>query len=122
MSDEITVSMDLDLTNGDLERSVEVSSLQFDQAATGCIWQVVNAAAADEAIVTTELTSLGWCFMRNLDSTNYVEWGPDSGGSLVVCGRLEAGEIALFRLSPAITLRTQANTAAVELDILILED
>ena len=122
MANEITISAEIDLDNGDLERNASVSALQFTQAAKGCIWICVNAAASDEAIVTTELTSLGWCYMRNLDATNYVEWGPDNGGSIVPCGRLEAGEVAMFRLSPAITLRTEANTAAVELDIMILED
>ena len=123
MANEITVTMELDLVNGDLERNASVSALQFDQTTGAALWNTVNVGfAADEAIVTTELTALGWCFMRNLDSTNYVEWGPDNGGSLVPCGRIEAGEVAMFRLSPAITFRAQANTAAVELDILILDN
>lgn len=122
MADEITITAEIDLDNGDLERTASVSALQFNQAAKGALWTCVNAAAADEAIVTTEIGTLGWCFMRNLDSSNFVSWGPDSGGSIVKVGRIEAGEIALFRLEPGVTLRTEADTAAVELDVMILED
>jgi hypothetical protein len=36
--------------------------------------------------------------------------------------RLEAGESCALRLSPGITIKAQANTAAVKMKVLILED
>ena len=60
--------------------------------------------------------------MRNLDATNYVQYGPKSSGSMVAVGRIEAGEIHAFRLEPGITLRWVANTSAVLVDLRIYED
>lgn len=57
--------------------------------------------------------------MKNLDDTNFIEWGFSTG---VYGGRLEAGEIALFRLNPSTTVYLKADTAACKMTIYSLED
>ena len=121
MADELSVSIYGKLENGDLERLFNPDTISVDQAAKGARWVVVNVGTSEEDIVTTEIGTLGWCFLRNLDSTNYVQYGPKDT-TMKVFGRIEAGEVAGFRLEPGITIRAKANTAAVELDVLILED
>lgn len=122
MADEISVTITAELSNDGLERFFDGSGLTFTQAAKGAIHICQNIGfAASEAIVTTEIGTLGWCFLKNLDDTNYVKYGPDSGG-MVNFAKIQPGEIAAFRLYPGITFHAQADTAAVELDILILEN
>ena len=65
--------------------------------------------------------SLGWAFFTNHDATNYVE--VSSGTGLQAFLRLEANESAgPFRLAPAAVLYATANTAAVSLEYLVIED
>lgn len=51
--------------------------------------------------------------IENLDATNFVEFGPKSGGSMIVFGRIEPGSFAKFSLKSGVTLRMKADTAAV---------
>lgn len=111
MADEIRGTISLNVDNGNFAYAKN-ETFTLDQATVGGANPgTVDVGTSEEAISFGDITNLGWVFMKNLDTTNYVEWGPESGGALVVVGRLEAGESALFRLSPAITLRMQANTA-----------
>jgi hypothetical protein len=100
------------------------STKRIDQSAIGLAGNVQSIGfAADEAItVIGDLSTLGVAAFQNLDATNYVEIGPDSGGALVGFIRLEPGEFATMRLKPGITIRAQANTAAVKLRVWILND
>jgi len=123
MADELTVNISAQLLNGNLDRAFTKTGLQFTQDAQGANGVVVSiGSGAEEDIVHAEIGTLGWCFLFNLDDTNFVTYGPNSAGSMVPFGRIEAGEPAAFRLEPGITIRAQADTAAVELDVLILED
>jgi len=122
MADEITVTARLDITNGYMKRSFAPGALKFDQTSIGSNWFTWSVGfAAEEDLTLTDITTEGWCVMRNTDTANYVTYGPKSG-TMVAWGRIEAGEVAMCRLEPGITIRAQANTAAVDLDILILED
>ena len=77
--------------------------------------------AADEVLDVGDVANLGWSLWRNLDETNYVEFGPTSGGVLIPFGRLYPGQAAIIPLSPSIVPRAQANTAAVGLDFTVLD-
>ena len=121
MADEITTRGSLELINGGYKLKVDLGTLKFDQTGTGGRDVVVNVGTSAETIASDEIGTLGWCLLLNLDATNYVTYGPDSTGQ-VDFGRLEAGEFALFRLEPGITLKATANTAACEVRCIILED
>ncbi len=122
MSDEITVTAALRCSNGDFRLDVNPGSVQIDQAiAAGGNPGTVSIGTVDTAISFTGLTTPGYVWMRNLDGTNYVDIGPDSGGTMVPCLRLKAGEVALFRLSAGVTLKGKAHTAACLVQIHALD-
>lgn len=74
---------------------------------------VVDIGLSDEAITAGDLaTTQGHAVIRNLDATNYVEIGPESGGVIVPTIKLKPGEFAYLPLVPNVTLRARANTAA----------
>ena len=81
----------------------------------------IEIGTTEEAI-TTEVVTEGWCWIQNADSTNYVTYGPESGGAMITFGKLEPGEGHPFRLSPGVTLRAKANNAACKVQIAIFED
>lgn len=72
--------------------------------------------SAEEAVAVSDIGTQGYVFAKNLDSTNYVEMG--TTGKLAV--KLKAGEIAVFRTGGA--LYAQANTAAVRVLFIVIED
>jgi hypothetical protein len=70
--------------------------------------------AAEEAILMGDVAAGGWCFFQNMDATNFVELRSGTGATDFV--RLNAGEIALFRMSADATAPYAiADTAAVNL-------
>ena len=83
--------------------------------------QTIPFAAA--AVVSLGAVGTNGCvFLQNLDSTNYLTYGPQiAGGAMQVLGKLGPGEFAWLRLGVG-TVRRQADTAAVQLDVRLLEN
>jgi len=120
MADEVKVTAKIKVTNGNYISKIVPTEHSFDQAAAGAYDVVNNIGTTEESIGTFgDLTTEGWCYIRNLDATNYVQ----VGFSTTVYGiRLEAGEMALFRCEPSLTLYLKANTAACDVRVVVFED
>ena len=114
MANEITVNQRLKLANGNLSPGEwKFTNLRFDQATAEMDSFVQNIGTSEED-VTFSVTTHGWFLMRNLDATNYVQWGAKDT-TMKTIGRMEAGETAgPFRMEPGVTLRMAANTAACD--------
>jgi len=110
MANEITISSRLTLKNGTLAFDYATGSILLDQtAAGGPTPGYVTIGTSEESFTFGELSTLGFLMMRNLDATNYIQWGFATG---VYGGRMRAGEPAgPFRLEPGTTLYLKANTA-----------
>lgn len=121
MADEISLNMRADIRNGKFFDQFLFSSGLFDQVAQGGFKNVINIGTSDESLTIPEVASFGLAVFQNLDEDNYVEIGPDSGGSIVPFLRLRPGQPGLMWLSPSITIRAQADTAPVELLAMVME-
>lgn len=80
---------------------------------------VLTIGTSEEDITFTDITTPRVVTMYNLDGTNYVSWGPKSGGAMVLCGTLypqssSIGVAAQFELGASVTIRMAANTAACQ--------
>lgn len=122
MANELTITAAASLVNGNYRERFDLgNSLQVDQSAQGAMSGIVNIGTSEEDLDLSELSTPGYAFLRNLDATNFVTIGPKSGGVMVSMIKLLPGEIAIFRLAGSVTLRAVADTAAVELQRMILE-
>ncbi len=121
MANEITVTCKIAVVNGNHESKITPTSHQFDQAAQGAWDSIQNIGTSEESITSFgDVTTEGWCYLRNMDATNYVQWGFATG---VYGGRMEAGEPAgPFRMEPATSLFLKANTAACDVRVVVYED
>ena len=90
--------------------TVGTTAITFAQSAAGTVISFGN------------LSTLGWAFLQNLDTTNFITYGPTIGGYLQKFGKLKAGESCLVRLSPGMILRALADTATCKLKTKIFED
>lgn len=116
MAQEISISISLGVTKGNLRDSIALSG-RFDLAASAPVKAsgiAIIGTGSHEAIPLGDLGTPGFVLLRNLDDTNYVEVGKDSTGSFVPFLKLKAGEPAIFRLSSAAPY-AKANTGNVRL-------
>lgn len=116
VANAIQVTLGLKYANGSLVDAVQsfttgvTQNNQEEDAPT----VTIPTTAGGTVVSFPDLTTLGWLYMRNLDSANYVTFGPTATGALVPFGRMQAGEPAVLRLEPGISLRLLANTAPVK--------
>ena len=117
MADELTVSINISYINGSRTHEVSAGNLSLD--AGNLFFDTIQAIGTSaEAIVTGDITSPGYIFMQNLDSTNYVTIRTGSGGADVI--KMAAGDIAFFKLSGTTPFGI-ANTAACDLRVCVFK-
>lgn len=86
-------------------------------------WERITVGTSEEELtINADITAgsdPGYAHFVNTDATNYVQVGMSTGAYFM---RLKAGESAVLPLDPGITsLFLKANTASVQLEILIFE-
>lgn len=123
MSNEITVNGQMRALNGSLDVTKNWGALRVDQAAAGYVGNVQEIGfATHEALAMGDVSTAGYAQFRNLDATNYVEVGVDVAATFYPFLKLKPGEgsgpVRLGTSAPY----AQADTGAVKLDYLILED
>lgn len=120
MSNEIALNMVFRVNNGYTE-NISLNG-NFTQNTALENKQVVSVPTTATTYTFSNLSTYGWMFLQNLDSTNYVTYGLTESSTYYPFGRMEAGEVALFRLNPSAPFTMQANTAAVSVSMLLLND
>lgn len=121
MANELQITLSSTFTNGSLKDTIASATLNVTQTTQGFHGPCVSVGTSEEDFDDGDVATLGWIYMKNVDSSNYVQWGPKSAGAMVAMGRLKAGEWAIFRMEPGITLRWVANTAAVKVQVKLYE-
>jgi hypothetical protein len=120
MANEITIGLTFDVRKDNLQFTYAPGTFSLTMTGTGGPTPgYVTIGTTEEQVQFTELGTEGWLVLQNLDATNYVRWGFATG---VYGGRVEAGEVALFRLNPAASIFMIADTAAVKMLVLGFED
>jgi hypothetical protein len=121
MADEITIQLFAQLVNGLLKDTFAPGQITPNQTTQGMHSAVVVVGfAAEEDLTIGDVATAGWIILHNLDSTNFVTYGPKPA-TMEAFGKLNAGEFALFYLASGVTLRWQANTANVKVKVHIWE-
>lgn len=122
MANELTINLTAQLVNGLHKELIQPGQLQVTQNTQLAHCPVVVVGTSEEDFDDGDVTTLGWLFMQNLDSTNYVTYGPKSAGVMVAFGRIKPGEVAAFRLEPGVIMRWIANTSSVKVKVWLLND
>lgn len=114
MADELKVRVRVSLLNGYLAELFDPGEVSITQTTANDHCPVVDIGTSEEDISFADISAanIGYCVMRNLDTTNYVDIGAKSAGAMVAMLRLKPGEPQVMRLVPSVTLRAIANTAA----------
>lgn len=118
MANEITVTTSVAVVNGSVSESLSDSATTFDQTGTRFIKGVQAVGTSEEALDMGDLTDPGWCYMKNLDSANYVSVYAATGETEMI--RLLAGEHMAFRMVATAPF-VKADTASVDLEYMIVQ-
>ena len=121
MADELTETYSFMLVNGNLRAQFPQIARKYSQPTAGMSDQVLSIGTTAEAVTFGDVATPGVIVLHNLDAANYIEFGPDDGGTMKNCGKVNAGEVERFRLASGVTLKLKANTAACKVRVLCLE-
>lgn len=125
MANEISIKMQMTVSNGNLKYKDDTGWRYVTQTTAEMYDEVLTRTTSDTALTIGSMSSANYGHVKftNQDSTNYIDIGPESGGAIVPFIRLKAGESSEWaRVKPSITIRTQANTASVKLRVQMLRD
>lgn len=81
----------------------------------------VIAHTAHSALALNTVATEGFCWVRNIDPTNFVLLGVDVSAAFHDLIKLKPGEETIFRIGTTATY-AKANTASVRIAYLIVED
>ena len=121
MADEISLVVDLSLENGNIEHDFRPDNLLVDQATARFKDDVLDIGTSEETISFGDIATKGYAVFQNLDSTNYIQIGPDSTG-IVNFIRLNAGQIAVLPIDNGATVKAIANTATCKMRFIAYEN
>ncbi len=115
MSNEISLSLTLTVSNGGYSETVSQSG-QFNQAAAGAVGGVAATTTSMSDLPLGSVSTLGMLFLKNLDASNACDYGYDDSGTFRAFGTIKAGEFAIMRLKTGITpaLKAEAGTPAIQ--------
>lgn len=103
MANEISVSVSLQINNGNLQYQSRPTAYQDDQgSARGATPGLTQVSTSGTDIDFSKLTTPGYCWLQNLDSTNYVTLGvyePDTDFFYPVIELPPGAKPQLFKLS-----------------------
>lgn len=121
MAGTISANVSISVQHGDLNDTLNMQATGLTQTTQGKAGGIQNVATSYEALDVGDVATNGWVLLKNLDATNYVEVGREVSSAFYGVVRIEAGEVALFRMSQA-TMFVQANTATIKLQYSLYED
>jgi hypothetical protein len=121
MADELKITGQLWFTKGGIKINLGTRDHFVTVSGDHAIHKSQEIGTSAEALDIGEITTVGYCWFRNMDSTNFVEIGYDDTGfkNLIKlkageeCGPVRLGQGAPYAL---------ADTAAVDLEYVIIED
>lgn len=121
MADEIVSKFGITVQNGLSNYSYPITSFTFDQAAEGYMDFIQAIGTSAENVIVGDMGTGYLIAAINLDDTNFVQLGYDSGG-FVPTEKILPGEPQGFhRIDPTITLQAKADTGACNVRFIIVK-
>ncbi len=121
MASEITITASISFFKSSVMNQAvgqAITNLLVNVSGSYYIEGQVLATTSATVIPLGQVTAPHYCFLKNVDPTNYVQFFNGASGAVV--GKLKAGEIALFPWDDGATPYVKANTASVVVEYIII--
>ena len=115
------------ITDSTIDLTRRADNIAVTTAAGNVDARIVSIGTSEEEhVFSTDIGNAGQMYMRNLDLTNYVEWGPTTGAYPFKLNPgatgSKGGPPTLLQLAPGATsIFLRANTAACRVEIYVHE-
>ncbi|MGL4463008.1 MAG: hypothetical protein ACRC1K_12735 [Planctomycetia bacterium] len=122
MANELQVISQLTFQKGNFTTVSRGSTSVLNRNVAGTKYHqtVQSVGTTEEALSTGDVTAGGYVYLKNLDSTNFINVRAEAAGAAF--SKLKAGDVAQFPTAAAATIRVIADTAACDLEILIVSE
>lgn len=105
--------------SGEDPQEIDTLTQYFDMTGTEFESGIISVGyAAKENVAKGDVGTIGWVYLKNLDSTNFIAAGDDADNPSI---KMKAGEFFLGRWN-ATNISVIADTAACRMQFLMLED
>lgn len=124
MAGELYTTTRLRFRKGDIsvDKTSAVTGDVAGNAYSAGVQEIPTTSGGTAISIGSAVGTKGMAFFRNLDDENYVELGVQDGSmNFIAFAKLKAGQAALVPLASS-TIYALANTAAVLLDVVVIED
>lgn len=122
MANEITFISGLSAIKSNLNLATPTESLRATMTGDRADRRTQAVGTTYEAIAVGDISSAGWARFKNLDGTNYVEIGLEVAAAFYGFVKLLPGETSgPMRLS-TLSIFGRANTAGVNLEVMLIEN
>jgi hypothetical protein len=120
---EIRVTAQLFLNNGNLTLDRIVGGLQLDQAVPGysASVQKIGAGAHEQIMISTDIDTPGYAYFRNLDDNESIQVGLDVSSTFYPLIELGPAEVALLPLADVDLYAISLGTGDTQLEWVVLE-
>lgn len=126
MANELSVSVNLTVRNGNHNETFNASGVSVDQAAQGGAGGIVQVGTAVETIALGDVTIAGYAAFRNLSTatsgTAYIAIGHYDGTNLHEVLHLRRGQPAVAPMRATITLGAKSYGTALPLRYVVLQE
>ena len=120
MANEFTITINVVYANGYLKRSILPGAVNASQTTQGYFGGVQIIGTSEEDLAVGDVGTPGFLWLRNLDTTNYIQIGKKVSGAMESSIKLLAGQSAWLP-SDNITWRAKANTASCKLEFVMFD-
>ena len=120
MASEISVALAMVARKGGTVAGLDLGKISITWTGNNALHNRQTVGTAEEALVLGDCGAGGLLIAVNRDGTNYIRIRGASGQTPLV--RCRPGEPAFFRVDAGAVPTVQADTAACELEYVLLED
>lgn len=126
MADELIIQAGWRFAKGNQAFRNDLITYYQTVSGTRPLLQTVNVGTSEEDFAVGDVGTPGLLWLRNLDTTNFVTWGPKATGAMVLMGKLlptadsnHQSPPTILYVATAVTLRWIADTAACDVEAVL---
>lgn len=116
MANTLTVSASVQFSDGTDGYGINLNPVTITQGSPAVAHGVITVGTSEETISVGDVASSGVFVFKNRDATNFVEIGPDNGGTILPFVKCTAGKFGIVPALSTTTIKVKADTAPCVLE------
>jgi hypothetical protein len=117
MADELRLEIDIRFSDDGIGLTRLTGPLDYDVTKKVYAHFIQAVGTSEEALNLGDIGTGGYCFLKNLDATNFVKVRPGTGAADLI--KLLPGDVALFRLVAAAPFAI-SDTASCNVEVALI--